>query len=49
MAKTTIPLETIIELRSLLSGLPNRSSARRALIIETAELYGVSPQTVYRN
>ena len=49
MVKTTIPLETIIELRSLLSGLPNRSSARRALIVETAELYGVSTQTVYRN
>ena len=49
MRKTTIPLETIIELRSLLSGLPNRSSERKALIIETAELYGVSTQTVYRN
>ena len=49
MVKTTIPLETIIELRSLLSKLPNRSSARRSLIQETAELYGVSPQTVYRN
>ncbi len=49
MVKTTIPLETIIELRSLLSRLPNRSSARRSLIQETAELYGVSPQTVYRN
>ncbi len=49
MGKTTIPLETIIELRSLLSRLPNRSSARRSLIQETAELYGVSPQTVYRN
>ncbi len=49
MVKTTIPLETIIELRGLLSRLPNRSSARRSLILETAELYGVSPQTVYRN
>ena len=49
MRKTTIPLETIIELRSLLSGLPNRSSERRTLIVETAELYGVSTQTVYRN
>ena len=49
MVKTTIPLETIIELRSLLSRLPNRSSARRSLIIETAQLYGVSPETVYRN
>ncbi len=28
--------------------LPTRSSARRTLILETAELYGVSSQTVYR-
>ena len=34
--------------RNSLSQLPIRSSARRALIIETAELYGVSTQTVYR-
>ena len=48
MRRTSIPVETIIELRNLLSRLPVRSSARRALILETAELYGVSPQTVYR-
>ena len=39
MVKTTIPLETIIELRSLLSRLPNRSSARRSLILETWERF----------
>lgn len=48
MRRKSIPLETIIELRNSLSQLPVRSSARRALIIETAELYGVSTQTVYR-
>ena len=48
MRRTSIPVETIIELRSLLGRLPVRSSARRTLIKDTAELYGVSPQTVYR-
>ena len=48
MRRKSIPLETIIELRNSLSQLPIRSSARRALILETAELYGVSTQTVYR-
>ena len=48
MRRASIPIETIIELRNLLSRLPVRSSARRTLILETAELYGVSPQTVYR-
>lgn len=49
MRKTTIPLETIIELRNLLERWPKRSSERRALIKDTAELYGVSTETVYRN
>ena len=49
MRRTSIPIETIIELRNLLCRLPVRSSARRTLILETAELYGVSPQTVYRS
>lgn len=48
MRRKSIPLETIIELRNSLSQLPIRGSARRALILETAELYGVSTQTVYR-
>jgi Helix-turn-helix domain len=48
MKRTSIPVETIIELRNLLSRLPVRSSARRTLIKDTAELYGVSTQTVYR-
>ena len=49
MRRKSIPIETIIELRNLLERLPTRSSARRALILETAELYGVSPETVYRS
>ena len=48
MRRRSIPRETIIELRQRLERLPNRSSARRTLILETAELYGVSPETVYR-
>ncbi|MDJ0591902.1 MAG: IS481 family transposase [Pleurocapsa sp. MO_226.B13] len=43
-----MPLESIIELRQRLERLPSRSSARRTLILETAEIYGVSCQTVYR-
>ncbi len=49
MRKRSVPVETIIELRQRLERLPIRSSARRILILETAELYGVSPETVYRN
>jgi hypothetical protein len=49
MRHKNIPIETIIELRQRLERLPLRSSARRALIVETAELYGVSPETVYRS
>ncbi len=48
MRRKTIPLESIIELRQRLERLPTRSEARRTLILETAELYGVSAQTVYR-
>ncbi len=48
MRRKTIPLESIIELRQRLERLPPRSEARRTLILETAELYGVSAQTVYR-
>jgi hypothetical protein len=49
MRRKNIPLETIIELRQRLERLPPRGSARRALIKDTAELYGVSPETVYRS
>lgn len=49
MRHKSIPVETIIELRQRLERLPPRSSARRIVIVETAELYGVSPETVYRS
>ena len=49
MRRRNIPMETIIELHQRLSRLPSRSSARRTLILETAELYDVSPETIYRS
>ena len=49
MRRKSIPVETIIELRQRLERLPPRGSARRTLILEIAELYGVSPETVYRS
>ena len=48
MRRKSIPLETILELHQRLGRLPSGSSARRTLILETAELYDVSPETVYR-
>ena len=46
MAK--VPREALIELRSRLGTLPSRSTQRRRLIQETAAVYGVSEQTMYR-
>ncbi len=40
--------EALINLRHRLSGLPNRSKARRSIMQETAALYGVSESTLYR-
>jgi len=40
--------EALISLRHRLSGLPNRSKARRSIMQETAALYGVSESTLYR-
>ena len=48
MRRKSIPIETIIELHQSLDRLPKRSSARRTLILETAKLYDVSPETIYR-
>jgi hypothetical protein len=48
MPSRRIPLETIVDLRRRLDLLPPRSSERRALIEEIAQLYGVSVDTVYR-
>lgn len=48
MPSRRIPPETIVDLRRRLDLLPPRSSERRALIEEIAQLYGVSVDTVYR-
>ncbi len=48
MASGRIPTEAVIELRSRLALLPSRSRERRVLIQSTAQLYGVSEQTLYR-
>lgn len=40
--------EALISLRHRLSRLPSRSKERRAIMQETAELYGVSEATLYR-
>ncbi len=43
-----IPPETLLSLRTRLSSLPPRSAARREEINRIADLFGVSPSTVYR-
>jgi predicted DNA-binding transcriptional regulator AlpA len=48
MPKKQIPAETIVDLRRRLNQLPPRSSERRLLVQEIAQLYGVSEDTVYR-
>lgn len=46
MAK--VPLEAVIELKKRLETLPSRCTERRILIQQTASLYGLSEQTMYR-
>lgn len=48
MGYKKIPSEAIVQLRQRLASLPRNSSSRRALIQETANLYGVSEHTIYR-
>ncbi len=43
-----LPPETLLALRIRLSGLPPRSAARRDEVARIADLFGVSPSTVYR-
>lgn len=43
-----LPPETLLALRTRLSGLPPRSAARREEVARIADLFGVSPSTVYR-
>ncbi len=49
MARKQIPAEALIHLRQRLDGLPSRCPERRILIEETAALYGVSTDTLYRS
>ena len=43
-----VPPEAISELRRRLSPLTPRSAERRLLVAETARLYGISTDTLYR-
>ena len=43
-----IPTETLLALRTRLVRLPARSAVRREDVGRTAELFGVSPSTIYR-
>ena len=48
MPQHAIPAEAVMDLRRRLATLPPRSAERRRLMRETAQLYGVSEQTLYR-
>ncbi|MCC5619198.1 IS481 family transposase [Nostoc sp. CHAB 5836] len=43
-----MPIDAILDLRRRLDQLPPRSSDRRVLVQEIAQLYGISEDTVYR-
>ena len=48
MPKKELAAETLIDLHRRLATLPPRSRERRTLMRETARLYDVSEQTLYR-
>jgi hypothetical protein len=48
MPQKTIPVEVLIEVKRRLATFPPRSHERRLVIAETARLFGVSEQTLYR-
>lgn len=48
MFKKQIPEEAITVLQRRLAGLPSRTARRRQIIQETASLYGISEQSLYR-
>jgi hypothetical protein len=48
VSQHTIPAEAVLDLRRRLAMLPPRRPERRRLMHETARLYGVSEQTLYR-
>ena len=49
MSRKQIPSEALVQLRSRLELLPERSRERRALIEEASANYGVSVDTLYRS
>lgn len=49
MARKQIPAEALLQLRHRLESLPSRCPERRILVEETAALYGVSTDTLYRS
>ncbi len=44
----SIPSETLLSLRSRLTSLPARSATRKDEVQRTADIFGVSPSTIYR-
>jgi hypothetical protein len=48
MPKKQLVAEALVDLHRRLSTLPTRSHERRVIMQETANLYGVSEQTLYR-
>ncbi len=44
----SIPSETLLSLRSRLTSLPARSTIRKNEVQRTADIFGVSPSTIYR-
>ena len=48
MKRSSIPTEALVKLRQRLEMLPSRASERRQLMEQTASLYGVSVDTLYR-
>lgn len=48
MGHKPLPTEVIVELRRRLNTFPLRSRERREMILQTAQHYGVSDDTLYR-
>lgn len=46
--RKSLPVESLLQLKRRLDSLPLRHEERKAQVASTAELYGVSPATIYR-
>lgn len=46
--RSRIPADSLQQLHQRLAGLPRKSPERARQIVDSAELYGVSPATLYR-